>query len=119
MSGCMPPARPGRWTRPALVTRSPRVTCSVGNTRPGGGRPGGRADGSDALMITPTITPQLPGEVAAALAAGEPAVALETTLVSHGFSEGRGLAAAQAAEARGRAAGAIPATGGGLGGAPP
>ena len=68
-------------------------------------------------MITPTITPQLAGEVAAALAAGEPVVALETTLVSHGFSEGRGLAAAQAAEARVRAAGAIPATVGVLDGA--
>jgi len=56
------------------------------------------------------ITPQLAGEVAEALAAGEPVVALETTLVSHGFSEGRGLAAAQAAEARVRGAGAIPAT---------
>jgi pseudouridine-5'-phosphate glycosidase len=68
-------------------------------------------------MITPTITPQLAGEVAAALAAGEPVVALETTLVSHGFSEGRGLAAAQAAEARVREAGAIPATVGVLDGA--
>jgi pseudouridine-5'-phosphate glycosidase len=36
-------------------------------------------------MSTPTSTPQLAGEVAEALAAGEPVVALETTLVSHGF----------------------------------
>jgi pseudouridylate synthase len=49
-------------------------------------------------------------EVAEALRAGRPVVALETTLVSHGFSAGRGLAAAQAAEARVRAAGAVPAT---------
>jgi pseudouridine-5'-phosphate glycosidase len=39
-----------------------------------------------------------------------PVVALETTLVSHGFSGGRGLAAAVAAEERVRAAGAVPAT---------
>jgi pseudouridine-5'-phosphate glycosidase len=57
-----------------------------------------------------TGTLQLAGEVAAALASGEPVVALETTLVSHGFSEGRGLAAALAAEARVREAGAVPAT---------
>ncbi len=56
------------------------------------------------------VMPQLAGEVAAALAAGHPVVALETTLVSHGFSEGRGRAAAQEAEARVREAGAVPAT---------
>jgi len=49
-------------------------------------------------------------EVAEALRAGRPVVALETTLVSHGFSGGRGLAAARAAETRVRAAGAVPAT---------
>jgi pseudouridine-5'-phosphate glycosidase len=49
-------------------------------------------------------------EVAAALADGRPVVALETTLVSHGFSAGRGLAAALESEARVRAAAAIPAT---------
>jgi pseudouridine-5'-phosphate glycosidase len=37
-------------------------------------------------------------------------VAMETTLVSHGFSGGRGLLAARAAEDRARAAGAVPAT---------
>jgi pseudouridine-5'-phosphate glycosidase len=52
----------------------------------------------------------LSGEVAQALQQGEPVVALETTLVSHGFSGGRGLVAARAAEERVRAAGAIPAT---------
>jgi pseudouridylate synthase len=52
----------------------------------------------------------LAGEVAEALRAGRPVVALETTLVSHGFSGGRGLAAARAAETRVRAAGAVPAT---------
>jgi pseudouridylate synthase len=49
-------------------------------------------------------------EVAGALRSGDPVVALETTLVSHGFSGGRGLAAARAAEDRVRAAGAVPAT---------
>jgi pseudouridylate synthase len=52
----------------------------------------------------------LSAEVAAALRNGDPVVALETTLVSHGFSGGRGLAAARAAQDRVRAAGAVPAT---------
>lgn len=49
-------------------------------------------------------------EVRDALAAGRPVVALETTLVSHGFSRGQGLLAAQDAERRVRAAGAVPCT---------
>ena len=61
-----------------------------------------------------TTSPQPPvvlaDEVAEALRSGGPVVALETTLVSHGFSGGRGLAAARAAEERVRAAGAVPAT---------
>jgi pseudouridine-5'-phosphate glycosidase len=57
-----------------------------------------------------TFAPAISAEVAAALRAGAPVVAMETTLVSHGFSGGRGLLAAQAAEARARAAGAVPAT---------
>jgi pseudouridine-5'-phosphate glycosidase len=52
----------------------------------------------------------LADEVAEALRAGRPVVALETTLVSHGFSGGRGLAAARASEERVREAGAVPAT---------
>lgn len=58
--------------------------------------------------MTPGL--RLSDEVAAALVDGRPVVALETTLVSHGFSAGRGLAAALDAEARVRAAGAVPAT---------
>ncbi len=50
------------------------------------------------------------GEVAEALRSGHPVVALETTLISHGFSGGRGYAVARAAEDRVRAAGAVPAT---------
>jgi pseudouridine-5'-phosphate glycosidase len=49
-------------------------------------------------------------EVAEALRTGRPVVALETTLVSHGFSGGRGYAVARASEDRVRAAGAVPAT---------
>jgi pseudouridylate synthase len=57
-----------------------------------------------------TFSPVLAEEVAEALRAGQPVVALETTLVSHGFSGGRGLIAARAAEEQVRAAGAVPAT---------
>jgi pseudouridylate synthase len=57
-----------------------------------------------------TFAPQLTGEVAEALKLGRPVVALETTLVSHGFSGGRGLDAALESERRVRAAGATPAT---------
>jgi pseudouridine-5'-phosphate glycosidase len=60
---------------------------------------------------------QVTGEVAAALRDRRPVVALETTLVSHGFSAGRGLAAALDSEERVRAAGATPATIGVLDGA--
>jgi pseudouridine-5'-phosphate glycosidase len=57
-----------------------------------------------------TFAPVLSDEVAEALSRGGPVVAMETTLVSHGFSGGRGLLAARAAEDRARAAGAVPAT---------
>ncbi len=56
------------------------------------------------------ISPQLTGEVAEALRLRRPVVALETTLVAHGFSAGLGLDAATAAEERVRSAGATPAT---------
>ncbi len=64
-----------------------------------------------------TLVPQLTAEITEALGAGRPVVALETTLVSHGFSAGRGLEAALASEQRVRAAGATPATIGVLDGA--
>jgi pseudouridine-5'-phosphate glycosidase len=57
-----------------------------------------------------TLSLAVSDEVAEALRQGRPVVAMETTLVSHGFSGGRGLLAAQAAEDRARAAGAVPAT---------
>src|SRR5437773_11945789 len=57
-----------------------------------------------------TLTPVLAEEVAATLTGGGPVVALETTLVSHGFPGRQGLEVALASEARVRAAGAVPAT---------
>ena len=57
-----------------------------------------------------TLAPVLSEEVDQALRSGTAVVALETTLVSHGFSAGRGLLAARQAEQRVRAAGAVPAT---------
>ena len=49
-------------------------------------------------------------EVAAALSAEKPVIALETTLVTHGLPAPRGIETARAAEAAVRKAGAIPAT---------
>jgi pseudouridylate synthase len=57
-----------------------------------------------------TFAPVLSDEVAEALHGSQPVVALETTLVSHGFSGGRGLVAAKESADRVRAAGAVPAT---------
>jgi pseudouridine-5'-phosphate glycosidase len=57
-----------------------------------------------------TFAPQVSDEIAEALRAGGAVVALETTLVSHGFSHGRGLQAALESERRVRAEGAVPAT---------
>jgi pseudouridylate synthase len=56
-------------------------------------------------------------EVRDAVAADRAVVALETTLVAHGFPAGEGLDVALAAERRVRAAGAVPATVGVLDGA--
>jgi pseudouridylate synthase len=57
-----------------------------------------------------SFAPVLAAEVAEALGDGGPVVALETTLVSHGFPGRQGLEVALAAEERVRAAGAVPAT---------
>jgi pseudouridine-5'-phosphate glycosidase len=64
-----------------------------------------------------TLYTRVSEEVATALADHRPVVALETTLVSHGFSGGRGLTVAVESERRVRAAGAVPATAGILDGA--
>jgi len=57
-----------------------------------------------------TIAPEVSAEVAEALRRRRPVVALETTLVAHGFSDGQGFDVALAAEERVRSAGATPAT---------
>ena len=49
-------------------------------------------------------------EVAEALAAGRPLVALESTLISHGLPYPQNVAVARASEAAVREAGAVPAT---------
>ena len=49
-------------------------------------------------------------EVADALAAGHPVVALESTLISHGLPSPRNVEVALAAEAAVRREGAVPAT---------
>ena len=83
-----------------------RVSCRRCSPWP---RRGGQGRGDDWGGAV-TISLRIADEVAGALAAGVPVVALETTLVSHGFSAGRGLAAAIESEDRVRAAGAVPAT---------
>jgi pseudouridylate synthase len=60
---------------------------------------------------------ELAAEVRGALSSGRAVVALETTLVAHGFPAGEGLEVALEAERRVRAAGAVPATVGVLDGA--
>jgi len=56
------------------------------------------------------IDPLVTDEVQDALDDGRPVVALETTLISHGFPGGEGVQVALASEARVRDAGAVPAT---------
>jgi pseudouridine-5'-phosphate glycosidase len=55
-------------------------------------------------------------EVGEAVASGRPVVALETTLIAHGFPSPEGVAVGLASEAAVREAGAVPATVGVLGG---
>jgi pseudouridine-5'-phosphate glycosidase len=59
-------------------------------------------DGRSRLVVAPSIV--------AALAAGVPVVALESTLISHGLPYPQNLEVATASEAAVRAAGAVPAT---------
>jgi pseudouridine-5'-phosphate glycosidase len=49
-------------------------------------------------------------EISAALAAGDGVVALETTLIAHGFPAGEGVVVGEASEAAVRRSGAVPAT---------
>lgn len=64
------------------------------------------------MPVPSTVTERLvvAPEVADALAAGAPVVALESTLISHGLPYPQNLEVANASEAAVRAAGAIPAT---------
>ena len=64
------------------------------------------------MPIPQTVTDRLTidPEVAAALAAGTPVVALESTLISHGLPYPQNLEVARASEAAVRAGGAMPAT---------
>ncbi len=62
--------------------------------------------GGHALTSRLAVSPR----VAAALAAGEPVVALETTVIAHGFPPGEGWTVGRESEERVRAAGAVPAT---------
>ncbi|MEQ8964471.1 MAG: pseudouridine-5'-phosphate glycosidase [Azospirillaceae bacterium] len=64
--------------------------------------PGARAPVPDLLDVAP--------EVAVALAAGRPVVALESTILSHGMPWPRNLETARSVESRIRAEGAVPAT---------
>jgi pseudouridine-5'-phosphate glycosidase len=57
-----------------------------------------------------TVPLSVAPEVAEAVRGGEPVVALETTLVAHGFPAGAGGDVARASERRVRASGAVPAT---------
>ena len=106
-AGVVHPARPARavnWTRRRRRVRG-GIPARRGQPGPDRGGPGGGDDGSDAM----TITPRLSEEVEAALRQAT-VVALETTLVSHGFPGALGVQVALAAEARVRQAGAVPAT---------
>ena len=62
-----------------------------------------RTDGSDAVI-------RVSEEVQQTLAHGDGVVALETTLVAHGFPPGEGVQVGLASEAAVRAGGAVPAT---------
>lgn len=64
------------------------------------------ADPRAALRTRLVVAP----EVAAALAAGRPVVALESTLISHGLPHPRNIEVAAASEAAVRESGAVPAT---------
>ncbi|MDP3340339.1 pseudouridine-5'-phosphate glycosidase [Frigidibacter sp.] len=61
-------------------------------------------------MTNPSLPLALSAEVRAALEAGKPVVALESTIITHGMPYPQNLEAARAVEAEIRAAGATPAT---------
>lgn len=72
----------------------------------GGGSVGAGSVGAGSVADRLQVAP----EIAAALAEGRPVVALESTLISHGFAYPENLAVARASEAAIRESGAVPAT---------
>jgi pseudouridine-5'-phosphate glycosidase len=60
--------------------------------------------------VTASVVASYSWEVERALAGGTPVVALETTIVAHGFPAGEGLAVGRECEERVREGGAVPAT---------
>jgi pseudouridylate synthase len=62
------------------------------------------------VPVSPPVPLQASAEVADALAAGRPVVALESTLLAHGLPAPQNRAAAEELEAAVRASGAVPAT---------
>ena len=127
-----PPTRPGPATpstpgssRSWLLSRATGRSVNVAAPASGRGRqPGRRAAGirpetraPAGLTACATIRPMsiaerlLPSpEVADALAAGRPLVALESTLISHGLPYPQNVTVARASEAAVRESGAVPAT---------
>jgi pseudouridylate synthase len=73
---------------------------------------GARCDEAESLKMARRMNPYLEirREVARALRAGKPVVALESTVISHGLPRPHNLAAARKVEAAVRSFGAIPAT---------
>ena len=99
-----PPSRPRSSTRPAPATRFAAGFLVGGvRARPRGGGPLLREARGDAVI-------RVSEEVREALAGGDRVVALETTLVAHGFPPGEGVEVGLASERAVRAGGAVPAT---------
>ena len=80
----------------------------VDRRRPPRPHRGARADASADLSLATGVL-RLSPEVAAALSAGRPLVALESTIFAHGFPPNEGRALCDALEAAVRAEGAVPA----------
>src|SRR5688572_27427415 len=91
-----------RAQRREMVMRSSLASSADGTA---GSRP---APSVRASGVTPPLEPT--PEVRAALAAGQPVVALESTIISHGFPYPDNLALARDLERTVRAGGAVPAT---------
>src|SRR5690606_17481094 len=91
-------------------------SCRATPTPSPSGRCGGRSSTGSCRTSKPTWRRWLPAdvivadEVAAALAAGRPVVALESTIISHGLPRPDNLEVARQIEATVRDHGAVPAT---------